>query len=107
MKPIVFLGDSLDRLRDFPQTARRESGFQLDKIQRGLAPDDFKPIQSVGKGAAEIRIQDASGAYRVIYLARLADAVYVLHLFQKKTQRTPKADIDLAKTRLAKLVRRQ
>lgn len=105
MKPIRFLGDSLKTLRNFPETARQDVGWQLDRVQRGLAPDDFKPMPSIGKGVEEIRIRDESGAFRVIYLARLADAVYVLHAFQKKTQATAKRDMDLAKARLATLMR--
>src|SRR5205085_11733994 len=86
MKPIQFLGDSLKCLRDFPDDARQDAGYQLDKVQRGEQPDDFKPMPSIGKGVEEIRIWDDTGTYRVIYTARIADAVYVLHAFQKKTQ---------------------
>ncbi len=106
MKPIVFLGNSLDELRAFPDAARHQAGFQLYKVQRGLMPDDFKPLSTVGTGVQEIRVRDASGAYRVIYIAKLEDAVYVLHAFKKKTQRASKADIELAKRRLAELVRK-
>ena len=79
--------------------------MQLDKVQRGEQPDDFKPMPSIGKGVEEIRIWEESGTYRVIYTARLADAVYVLHAFQKKTQTTAKRDIDLAKARFIELIR--
>lgn len=105
MKPVVFVGDSLKRLREFPDTARQDAGYQLDKVQRGQAPDDFKPMPAIGKGVEEIRIWDDSGTYRVIYTARLRDAVYVLHAFQKKTLTTPKRDIDIAKQRLAEVMR--
>jgi len=107
MKPIRFLGDSLTRLREFDPDAKQDVGYQLDKIQRGEQPDDFKPIPSIGKGVEEIRVWDESGTYRVIYTARLADAVYVLHAFQKKTQATAKRDIDLAKARFTELMRRK
>ena len=70
----------------FPRSARHDAGYQLDKVQRGDQPDDFKPMPSIGKGVEEIRVSDPSGAYRVIYFARRADAVYVLHAFHKKTQ---------------------
>jgi phage-related protein len=83
MRPVRFLGDSLKRLRDFPEAARHDAGYQLDKVQRGAQPDDFKPLAAVGRGVEEIRITDESGAYRVIYLARLAKAVHVLLAFQK------------------------
>lgn len=84
MKKIQFLGDSLKSLREFPEDAKHDVGYQLDKVQRGEQPDDFKPMPSIGKGVEEIRVRDDSGIYRVIYTARLADAVYVLHAFQKK-----------------------
>jgi phage-related protein len=79
MKPVRFLGDSVERLRDFPVDARQDAGYQLDKVQRGLMPDDFKPVPTVGRGVEEIRIRDDAGIYRVIYTARLAEAVIVLH----------------------------
>jgi len=107
MKAVVFIGDSLKCLRDFPEDARHDAGYQLDKVQRGEQPDDFNPMPSIGKGVEEIRIWDDSGAYRVIYTARIADAVYVLHAFQKKTQATSKRDIDTAKARLVHLMRMQ
>jgi phage-related protein len=102
---VRFLGDSLECLRDFPEDTRHDAGYQLGKVQRGEQPDDFKPLTAVGKGVEEIRITDESGAYRVIYVARRADAVYVLHAFQKKTQATPKNDIDTARRRFAQLSR--
>ncbi len=105
MKPVSFLGDSLKRLREFPEDARHDMGYQLDRVQRGLQPDDFKPMRSIGKGVEEIRVRDESGAYRVAYTARLADAVHVLHAFQKKTQATAKRDIDLAAERFRELMK--
>lgn len=105
MKPLRFLGDSLKSLREFPEDARQDAGYQLDCVQRGQQPDDFKPMPAMGNGVEEIRVWDDSGTYRVIYTARLGDAVYVLHAFQKKTQATPKRDIDLVKTRYAELLR--
>jgi phage-related protein len=107
MKPIEFRGDSLDRLREFPKEARREAGFQLDRVQRGLEPFDWKPMSSVGAGVREIRVRDESGAFRVLYLAKFEDAVYVLHCFQKKTQATPKRDVDLAEKRYRELLKEQ
>lgn len=103
MKRLRFLGDALACLRAFPEDARQDAGYQLDKVQRGGQPDDFKPMPTIGKGVEEIRVWDDSGTYRVIYTARLADAVYVLHAFQKKTQTTAKRDIALAKKRYAEL----
>jgi phage-related protein len=97
------MGDSLARVREFPKGARRAAGYQLDRVQRGLEPDDWKSMQAIGPGVRELRIRDRAGAFRVIYLATLADRVVVLHAFQKKTQRTAKRDIELAANRLAEL----
>ncbi len=105
MKPVEFLGDSLARLRDFPEGARRVAGYQLDRVQRGLEPDDWKPMSTVGPGVREIRIRDRSGAFRVIYLAALRDRVVVLHAFRKTTQRTAKPDVELAAKRFRDLRR--
>ena len=105
-KPVTFDGDSLKNINRFPETARRMAGQQLYQVQRGGRADDFKPMPSVGRGVEEIRIRDRTGAFRVIYTARLANAVYVLHAFQKKSQETPQHDIDLAKSRYKALIRR-
>ena len=105
MKPLRFVGDSLKCLREFPEDAKQDAGYQLDKVQRGEQPTDFKPMPTIGKGVEELRVRDESGSYRVIYTARLSDAVYVLHAFQKKTQTTAKRDLDLAKARFAELTR--
>jgi phage-related protein len=105
MKLLHFVGDSLKRLREFLEDARQDAGRQLDRVQRGKQPNDFKSMPSIGRGVQEIRVWNAAGAFRVIYTARLADAVYVLHAFQKKTQATSKPDIDIAKARFAQLLR--
>ena len=102
-KPVTFHGDSLDRLRDFPQDARREAGHELYQVQKGLDPSDWKPIPTIGAGVREIRIRDGIGAYRVIYIATLADAIHVLHVFQKKSQKTAQRDLALAAARLRAL----
>lgn len=107
MKSVRFLGNSLKALREFPEDARHDAGYQIDKVQRGLQPDDFKPMPCIGKGVEEIRIWDESGTYRVVYTARLADAVIVLHAFQKKTQATAKRDVDLAKERFTEFMKGQ
>lgn len=104
MKLLRFLGDSLKCLREFPEDARHDAGYQLDKVQRGEQPDDFRPMPAIGKGVEEIRVWDDTGTYRVIYTARLADAVYVLHAFQKKTQVTAKRDVELARRRFTELM---
>lgn len=95
MKAIKFVGSSLDDLRDFPQEARSQCGFELRRVQDGLMPTDFKPMPSIGKGVYEIRVHEL-GEFRVIYIAKHEDFIYVLHSFQKKTQATRKEDIDLA-----------
>lgn len=103
MKRLEFLGDSLEQLRDFPETARKEAGVQLHKVQQGFDPGDWKPMTSIGQGVREIRIRDDAGAFRVLYVAKIEDAVYVLHAFQKKTQQTAKRDLDLAAARLRQI----
>ena len=80
------------------------AGFQLDRVERGLEPQDWKVMPAVGTGVREIRIRDESGAFRVFYVAKFEEAVYVLHCFQKKTQATPKRDIDLAEKRFRELL---
>ena len=101
MKRICFLGNSLECLREFPDDARQDAGYPLDRVQRGHPAHDFKPMPVIGKGVEEIRVRDEAGVFRVVYTARMADAVYVLHAFQKKTQTTSKRDVDLAKARSA------
>jgi len=105
MKPICFLGNSLELLRDFPEDARQDVGYQLDQVQRGRQPSDFKSMPTVGKGVEELRVWDERGTYRVIYIARLEEAVYFRHAFQKKTQATSKHDVEVAKNRYAELMR--
>jgi phage-related protein len=104
MKPIRFLGNALKCLRDFPEDARQDAGYQLDKVQRGEQPDDFKPMPSIGKGLRKSGF-GTMRTYRVIYTARMADVVVVLHAFQKKTQATSKRDVDMAKERFAQLMK--
>jgi len=99
MKLVIFLGDSRGRIRDFAPPARQEAGFQLRRVQNGLDPLDWKPIKSVGPGVREIRVRVTAGAFRVMYVATFAEAVYVLHAFQKKTRTTDKRDLNLAALR--------
>lgn len=98
MKSLRFVGSSIDDLKDFPAEARRAAGFELHSVQCGLMPSDFKPMLNIGSGAYEIRIK-LMGEWRVIYVAKFDDAVYVLHAFQKKTQKTRQEDIELAAKR--------
>jgi len=104
MKPLEFLGSSLDELRAFTPDARHRAGYQLDRVQRGLEPEDFKPMPTVGAGVYEIRVRDEAGTFRVMYVAKFEQAVYVLHAFQKKTQKTTQADIELTTRRYRELL---
>ncbi|MGE3144361.1 MAG: type II toxin-antitoxin system RelE/ParE family toxin [Pseudorhodoplanes sp.] len=103
MKEVKWHGSSRSDVDVFPKGARREAGYQLFQVQIGEEPSDWKPMTSVGPGVREIRIRQASGAFRIIYLATIGDAVHVLHAFQKKTQATAKRDIDLAKARFRQI----
>lgn len=107
MKPVEFLGPSLDRLRKFPQSARRKLGQQIDRVQQGLEPDDWKPMLSIGAGVREIRVRDEGEAWRAIYIATFSQAVYVLHCFQKKTRKTAAQDIALASESFKELASRK
>jgi len=103
-KPLVWVGSSLDDVRSFPIEARRVAGYELRRVQSGLMPDDWKPMPSVGHGVCEIRIHVRT-EHRVIYVARFAEAVYVLHSFTKKTTRSAEADVELARRRLGQVVK--
>lgn len=99
LKPLKFLGSSRDDLRAMPKAVQHAIGVELMVVQLGGEPSDFKPMSSVGAGVYEIRVADAAGAFRTMYVAKFAEAVYVLHAFQKKTAKTAKADLDLAAKR--------
>lgn len=103
IKPLVWLANSRDCMRELPDAARRVAGFELWEVQQGKEPSDWKPMPTVGLGVNEIRIR-VGGAYRVFYVAKFGEAVYVLHAFQKKTQKTPKSDIELAHARFRALI---
>jgi phage-related protein len=103
LKPVQFRGASLDDLRAFPETARREAGHQIDQVQRGLDPDDWESMPTIGQGVREIRIWDDAGTFRVVYVAKFAAAIYVLHCFQKKTPKTSKTDVAIAAKRYREL----
>ena len=90
------MGSAYDDLLAFPDEARRTAGFQLSKVQAGLEPEDWSPFNGVGAGTREILIQEDSGIYRLMYVAKFKEAIYVLHCFQKKTQATSKHDKDIA-----------
>ncbi len=106
MKPLHFLGSSLRDLKKFPMEVQQETGFELRNIQKGQPPSDWKPMSIIGPGAMELRIH-IGGEYRVIYVAKFAEAVYVLHIFTKKTQKTVKQDLELAKRRYNQLLKQR
>ena len=99
MKDVEFIGRSDDDLRAFPQVARQRAGYQLHLVQSGQDPTDWKPMATIGSGCREVRIRDSGDAYRVCYVASIGDTVFVLHCFQKKSQRTATSDINLGKQR--------
>lgn len=101
MKNVEFRGSSLSDLRDFPDPAKRETGYQIDRVQNGLDPNDWKPMETVGAGVKEIRVKDESG----IYVAKFAETIYVLHCLKKTTPKTSKADKDLAAKRYKDLLK--
>jgi phage-related protein len=98
-KRVIWLGGSKADLRAFPPDARHEAGYQLESVQNGGVPQDWKPMGSIGPGVREIRVRDAAGAFRVVYLAARPEGIYVLHCFQKKDRKTSRQDIALAKNR--------
>lgn len=104
-KEIRWVGSAYNDLLTFPSEPRREAGFQLGKVQAGLDPADWKPFDEIGAGVKEIRIRDSSGIYRVIYVAKFEEAIYVLHCFQKKTQATSKKDKAIAGARYRAVVK--
>lgn len=103
MKPVAWLGDSRQAVKAYPVVVRQRIGRQLMRVQDGLEPDDWKPMPSIGIGVKEIRVRE-KGAYRLVYVAKFSEAIYVLHAFDKKTQKTPKLDMDIARARFRALV---
>ncbi|MHB1641369.1 MAG: type II toxin-antitoxin system RelE/ParE family toxin [Acidithiobacillus sp.] len=98
-KPIDWRGSTLRDIKDdniFTPNARREAGHQLSQVQAGLEPDRWKPFDDIGPGSREIIINLDDGWFRVMYLAKFPEAVYVLHCFRKKTNTTSQHDKDVA-----------
>ena len=102
-KPLYWIGSAREDLRAFPKAARYKAGVQLRAVQRGEHPSDFKPMPTVGSGTYEIRIRTA-GAYRIFYVARFAEGVYVLHAFEKKTPKTSKQDLKIGRQRYREML---
>jgi phage-related protein len=105
VKPVIWMGSSREDLKDFPETAQDVAGFELYRVQCGFDPEDWKPMTTVGAGVREIRVRDQAGIFRMVYLATRPEGVYVLHCFQKKTQRTSRSDLGLAKKRFKAIAR--
>ena len=103
-KPLQFVGDARTRLQEFPESAQDDAGYALYRLQLGKEPNDWKPMPAIGVGVGEIRIRDGSGAFRVFYVAKFAEAVYVLHCFQKKSQKTDPRDLELGRKRFKALL---
>jgi phage-related protein len=102
-KPLMWLGYSRDDIRTFPEDARRLAGFQLRRLQQGLEPNDWKAMPTIGPGVREIRIH-TDREHRIVYIPRFAEAVYVLHAFEKRSRKTPRRDLELARQRLQQLL---
>ena len=98
-KSVVWIGSARNDLLSFPEEARRKIGHQLNIVQNGGLPDDWKIFAAVGPGAMEIRVHVDGNQFRTLYVARFDEAIYVLHCFAKKEQRTATKDVDVAKQR--------
>lgn len=103
--PIAWIGSTLEDIKAFPDSIKRELGHDLDLVQQGLEPRDFKPMQNLGAGILEIRVKDRNGIFRLVYVAKFTDTIYCLHAFQKKTQQTAKHDRDVIKARYKAITR--
>ncbi len=99
-------GDSLNVVTSLPKTAKRLIGHELHRVQSGLEPTDWKPMSEIGAGVREIRIHSLN-EYRVLYITKIKDAVHILHAFVKKTQKTSKQDIEIAKKRYQLLIKKK
>ena len=98
---IVWEGDSKDVLRTFPEGVIQNFGFELWQLQQGMRPRNYRPLPSVGSGVFELRDQDERGWYRVVYLSRIDDVIYVLHCFEKRSREMPARDFQKSKRRLS------
>jgi phage-related protein len=107
IKPVEFCGDSREALKRFPGPVRRKAGHQLELVQLNIEPEDWKPMPTIGPGVREIRVRDDSGIYRMMYVAKFRNAIYVLHCFQKKTQKTNSNDLETASRRYKELLQEQ
>lgn len=106
-KPLEWARPALAAVRALPDGARQEVGYQLGRVQEGKAPEDFKPMKTVGSGVFEVRVRDEGRAFRSFYVARFEEAVYVLHVFEKKSQKTARSDIEVGRARYRDLIQRR
>ena len=103
LKEVIWLGDSKAVTSEFSVKIREDLGFELYRLQQGKSPLKSRPMKSIGAGVFELKEQDQSGWYRVIYTLQVKDKIYVLHCFKKQSAKTPKADLDLAQRRLKQI----
>ena len=103
-KPIDWCGSALEDLRDFPDAGRQQAGYELRRLQRGEPPTDWRPFPQIGRGGCEIRIDCADGWFRIMYVAKFDEAIYVLHSFRKASRKTSKRDVEVAQTRYRAVV---
>lgn len=105
MRKVVFEGNTLASIRQLPDIAKQRAGYEIDRVQRDLKAENWKPFPAIGQGVRETRIQTGR-QFRIIYIAKFNDSIHILHVFEKKTQKTRQADIELAKDRLQAVIRR-
>lgn len=103
-KPVAFLGTSQKVLERLLPDVRDHAFNELQRLQNGRDPRHWKPMPTIGPGVREIRIRTRTQV-RIIYITTLPEAIYVLHVFEKKTQTTAGSDIELARARLRALLR--
>lgn len=105
-KPVEWVGDTRATVRAFPRAARIQVGRELFRVQLGEDPLDWKPMRAVGQGACEIRVR-AGNHYRLVYVAKFQEAIYVLHAFTKKSQATRLQDIRTARDRYRAMIEKR
>ena len=106
MRKVAWVGTSLEEMQELPKAIRKAVGFQIHLLQEGVDPDDFKPMPSVGSGVYEIRVRNELGQNtgRCFYVVKFKEAIFILHAFEKKKQKTPKANLDKGQERYKELL---
>lgn len=100
---VAWEGDCLEVVRAFPRAIRQELGLDIRRLQQGMRPHDSRPMQSIGKGVFELRQRDPDGWYRLIYLAKVGDTIFMLHALTKKSAKTSRNDLAIAASRLKRV----